>query len=150
MIAIRNQQNDIFFQLFQSSTRYYKRDYSYSTLLHYAAAYGNCEVVKYLLDMGMPQTMNRKSFYPFEIAILKGHYHCARLLENWSLHFSHHLLNRISKTARGTPEYYEIYEYLLETRKYDLNYRNPMAYGNTCLHFICSISENEYYQLRRT
>jgi ankyrin repeat protein len=109
MIAIRNYQNDIFFLLFQQCPRYYKRDYSYNTLLHYAAAYGNMEIVKYLLDVGMAQTMNRKSFYPFEIAILKGHYHCARMLENWTLHFSHHLLNRIAKNPRGTPEYYEIF-----------------------------------------
>lgn len=94
--------------------------------------------------------MNRKSFYPFEIAVLKGHYQCARLLENWTLHFSHHLLNRLSKNPRGTQEYYEIYEYLLETRRYDLNYRNPAAYGYTCLHFICAISEAEYYQARAT
>lgn len=80
MLAIRNNHNDIFFNLFTQSERYYKRDYSYNTLLHYAAAYGNAEVVKYLLDMGMGQTMNRKSFYPFEIAILKGHFQCAKLL----------------------------------------------------------------------
>jgi ankyrin repeat protein len=109
MIAIRNYQNDIFFSLFSNSSCYYKRDYSYNTLLHYAAAYGNMEIVKYLLEMGMNQTMNRKSFYPFEIAILKGHISCAKLLENWNLHFSHHLLNRILKNPRGTNEFYEIF-----------------------------------------
>lgn len=80
MMAIRNYQNDLFFYLFNNSPRYYKRDYSYNTLLHYAAAYGNMEIVKYLLEVGMQQTMNRKSFYPFEIAILKGHYQCAKIL----------------------------------------------------------------------
>ena len=49
-------------------------------MLHYAAAYGNIEIVKYLLDVGAVQTMNRKKFYPFEIAVLKGHYQCAKLL----------------------------------------------------------------------
>jgi ankyrin repeat protein len=47
MIAIRNYQNEIFFMIFQSLQRYYKRDYSYNTLLHYAAAYGNLEIVKF-------------------------------------------------------------------------------------------------------
>ncbi len=41
MIAIRNHHNDIFFNLFFQSSKYYKRDYSYNTFLHYAAAYGN-------------------------------------------------------------------------------------------------------------
>lgn len=49
MIAIRNYQNDIFFQIFNSLHRYYKRDYSYNTLLHYAAAYGNMEIVKFFM-----------------------------------------------------------------------------------------------------
>jgi hypothetical protein len=40
MIAIRNNQNDIFFHLFFHSTKYHRRDYSHNTLLHYAAAYG--------------------------------------------------------------------------------------------------------------
>lgn len=82
--------------------RYYKRDHSYNTMLHYAAAYGNLEIVKYLQDIGVVQTMNRKKFYPFEIAVLKGHYQCAKMLENWSLHFSHHLPNRLTKNPRGT------------------------------------------------
>ena len=102
MIAIRNYQNDIFFQIFNNLQRYYKRDYSYNTLLHYAAAYGNMEIVKFFIEIGMLQTMNRKSLYPFEIAILKGHYACAKMLENWTLHLSHHLLNRLSKNPRGT------------------------------------------------
>jgi ankyrin repeat protein len=41
MLAIRNNHNDIFFSLFQASTKYYRRDFSHNTLLHYAAAYGN-------------------------------------------------------------------------------------------------------------
>ena len=49
MIAIRNYQNEIFFQIFNSLQRYYKRDYSYNTLLHYAAAYGNMEIVKFFM-----------------------------------------------------------------------------------------------------
>jgi ankyrin repeat protein len=56
MIAIRNNHNDVFFQLFMNSNKYYRRDYSHNTLLHYAAAYGiiyfilgNVEITKYLL-----------------------------------------------------------------------------------------------------
>lgn len=30
-----------------------------------------------------------------------------------------------------------------------MDYRNPVAGGNTCLHFICSISEQEYYHIRK-
>ena len=80
MMSIRNHQNDCFFYLFGSVPRYYRRDYSYNTMLHYAAAYGNLEVVRYLQDIGTVQTMNKKKFYPFEVAVLKGHYECARLL----------------------------------------------------------------------
>lgn len=127
---------------------YFKRDYSYNTLLHYAAAYGNIEVVSYFMAVGVRQTMNRRSFYPFEVAVLKGHYACARKLENWSLHLSHHLVSRLSRQPRPTEEYYAMYEYLLSTRKYDLNYRNPNAQGQTCLHFVCALSEHEYKATR--
>jgi len=41
-----------------------------------------------------------------------------------------------------------MFEYLLETQKYDLNYKNPVAYGYTCLHFVCSVSESDYNRLR--
>lgn len=95
--------------MFNNIQRYYKRDHSYNTLLHYAAAYGNVEIVRYLQEIGMVQSMNRKRFYPFEIAVLKGHYECAKLLENWTLHFCHHLPNRLAKNPRGTKEFYEMF-----------------------------------------
>ncbi len=41
MLAIRNNHNDIFFNLFHASIKYNRRDFSHNTLLHYAAAYGN-------------------------------------------------------------------------------------------------------------
>lgn len=41
MIAIRNHHNDIFFTLLNAGFKYYKKDLSNNTLLHYAAAYGN-------------------------------------------------------------------------------------------------------------
>ena len=45
MIAIRNNHNDIFFNLFFNCTKYHRRDYSHNTLLHYAAAYGNFVII---------------------------------------------------------------------------------------------------------
>ena len=42
-----------------------------------------------------------------------------------------------------------MYEYLLRTKKYDLNYQNPNAEGQTCMHFICAISQQDYKQIRR-
>mgnify|MGYP002346451936 CR=1 FL=1 len=66
MMAIRNNHNDIFFNLFTTSVKYYRRDFSHNTLLHYAAAYGNVEVVKYLLETKLNlQTPNKKNFYPY-------------------------------------------------------------------------------------
>ena len=41
-----------------------------------------------------------------------------------------------------------MYEYLLSTRKYDLNYRNPNAHGQTCLHLVCGLSEHDYRVVR--
>lgn len=41
VIALRNHQNDIFFELLKESQAFIKKDYSNNTLLHYAAAYGN-------------------------------------------------------------------------------------------------------------
>lgn len=103
MMAIRNNHNDIFFSLFTTSIKYYRRDFSHNTLLHYAAAYGNVEVVKYLLQTKLNlQTPNKKNFYPYEIAVLKGHFQCAKLLENWNLHYNQHLIIKILKNPRGT------------------------------------------------
>eukprot|EP00919_Chromeraceae_sp_WS-2016_P064624 GHVR01153045.1.p2 GENE.GHVR01153045.1~~GHVR01153045.1.p2 ORF type:complete len:101 (+),score=8.82 GHVR01153045.1:1459-1761(+) len=64
MIAIRNNHNDIFFNLLFNSHKYYRRDYSFNNLLHYAAAYGNQEIIKYLIKF-MPQSPNKKNVYPF-------------------------------------------------------------------------------------
>lgn len=77
VIAIRNHQNDIFFQLAKDAN--FKRDYSNNTLLHYAAAYGNIELVTYLNNI-MSQIPNKKNFYPWELSVLKGHFYCATLL----------------------------------------------------------------------
>lgn len=47
-IALRNHHNDIFFELLKDGQSSIKKDYSNNTLLHYAAAYGNIEMVIYL------------------------------------------------------------------------------------------------------
>ena len=72
VIALRNHHNDIFFQLLQENQAISKKDYSNNTLLHYAAAYGNIELVIYLTSL-LGSDRNKKNFYPWELAILKGH-----------------------------------------------------------------------------
>lgn len=86
----------------------------------------------------MPQLPNKKQLYPWEIAVLKGHYQCAKLLENNDLSYRQHLLQRLFKSPRGHPHFMTIVRYVLETKLYDVNYRNPVN-GNTCLHLIASI-----------
>jgi hypothetical protein len=39
-------------------------------------------------------------------------------------------------------------EYLLETKKYDVNYQLPNSSNFSALHYICSISEEDYYKMR--
>ena len=82
------------------------RDYSNNTLLHYAAAYGNMELVIYLSKV-IDQIPNKKNFYPWEIAVLKGHIRCAQLLEMKedkliSFPQHHHLIFLLLKNPRGT------------------------------------------------
>lgn len=79
VIALRNHHNDIFFSFLKSADVNFKRDYSNNTNLHYAAAYGNVELVMYLSKI-IPQIPNKKNFYPWEIAVLKGHHYCAQIL----------------------------------------------------------------------
>lgn len=105
-IALRNHQNDIFFELLRDSQSNINRDYSNNTLLHYAAAYGNTELVIYLSSI-ISQIPNKKNFYPWELAVLKGHYYCAQLLEmkdGKAVQFPqhHHLIYLLLKNPRGT------------------------------------------------
>jgi ankyrin repeat protein len=79
VIALRNHHNDVFFQILQETSCSLRRDHSNNTLLHYAAAYGNLELVIYLSNI-MEQIPNKKNFYPWEVAILKGHFLCAKAL----------------------------------------------------------------------
>lgn len=58
-----------------------KTDSSGNTLLHYAAAYGNLHVLKFLLGF-IKQTQNKEGFHPWEISIGKGHLACSKYLRN--------------------------------------------------------------------
>jgi ankyrin repeat protein len=49
--------------------------------LHYAAAYGNLFILKYLLEF-IKQVQNKERLYPWDIAIGKGHLACAKYLRN--------------------------------------------------------------------
>lgn len=151
VVALRNHHNDIFFQLLKEAQGSFKRDYSNNTMLHYAAAYGNIELVMFLRKI-MEQIPNKKNFYPWEVAVLKGHFHCAQLLEmkgskviNFPHH--HHLIFLLLKNPRGTPEFFKMIEYLLSSNIYQLNYQYT-SMGDTCLHLLCSISEKDYYEQR--
>lgn len=90
--------------------------------------------------------MNRKCIYPFELAVLKGHMMCAKMLENWDLHYIQHLPSMILKNPRGSKDFIEMCKYLVNSKRYDLNYR--CHGGNTCLHLVCLVGEEEYYRNR--
>lgn len=50
-------------------------------MLHYAAAYGNFRIMNPLLQRLM-QRKNKRNYYPWELAVGKGHIGCARILED--------------------------------------------------------------------
>lgn len=80
MFAIRNHNNEVFWELVKLHHKYYKEDSSFNSLLHYAAAYGNIEVIPPLLTK-IKQRRNKRNYYPWEVAVGKGHLGCAQLLE---------------------------------------------------------------------
>ena len=82
-MSIRNHNNYIFQQLIREQPKLLKSDSSGNTLLHYASAYGNVYAVKYLLKF-MKQVQNKEGFYPWEVAMGKGHLACAKYLRNES------------------------------------------------------------------
>ena len=51
VFALRNHHNDIFFNILNETGCSLRRDHSNNTLLHYAAAYGNLELVMYLSNV---------------------------------------------------------------------------------------------------
>ena len=68
-------------ELFNNGAKYYRKDSSANSLLHYAAAYGNTWAIKQLLPI-LKQEKNKRGFYPWDIAVGKGHIGCAKLLED--------------------------------------------------------------------
>lgn len=92
----------------EQKAKYYKEDSSLNSALHYAGAYGNSLVLQVLLQK-LKQKKNKRSYYPWEICIGKGHLGCASLLESAdtfedkdSLQFVNNLALMIFKTVDGT------------------------------------------------
>lgn len=65
MYAIRNHNNNILYKLLVAGCRPYKSDSTLNTLLHYAAAYGNIEAIKMLLNNNIYQCKNKRNYYPW-------------------------------------------------------------------------------------
>jgi len=100
----------------------------------------------------MEQIPNKKNFYPWEVAVLKGHFYCAQYLQTHHSKFTnfpqnHHLIFLLLKNPRGTKEFIAMIKYLLKLNIYTLDYQYNNI-GDTCLHLVCSISEAEYYEQR--
>lgn len=55
---------------------------------------------------------------------------------------------KILRNPRGTDEFFQMLEYLLETKKYDVNFQLPNSYNYTALHYVSLISEDEYNRVR--
>lgn len=107
MFAIRNNNYKAFSYLMNEGVKLYKVDSSLNSMLHYAAAYGNFHVLKYLLGV-VKQSKNKDNLYPWEIAVGKGHLSCARLLDSDStvdetkFNFSGNMLLVMMKHIVGT------------------------------------------------
>ena len=80
--------------------------------------------------------------------MLKGHFHCAQLLELKEFPHHHHLIFLLLKNPRGTPEFFKMIDYLLGCNIYQLNYQYTNM-GDTCLHLLCSLGEKDYYEHRK-
>jgi ankyrin repeat protein len=80
MFAVRNHNHGIVEEIIRMKGKYYKEDSSFNTVLHYAAAFGNLRFLPYLLER-MRQKKNKRSYYPWEIAVGKGHIGCAMILQ---------------------------------------------------------------------
>ena len=79
MFAIRNHNNELLYQLLEEGCKHSKSDSTENTLLHYAAAYGNVEAILLFRNI-IEQSPNKRGYYPWEFAIMKGHLGCAKLL----------------------------------------------------------------------
>lgn len=141
MYAIRNHNNDILYKLLISGCRPFKADTTLNTLLHYAAAYGNIEALKMLLNNSITQTKNKRNFYPWEVAVMKGHLGCAKILENENFEFKQDPLYMMLTAIRGTEEYINCIKYVADEKfTKSIKYQDPTT-GNTYLHLICGTNE---------
>jgi ankyrin repeat protein len=120
-------------------------------MLHYAAAYGNYHVLRYLLGV-LKQTKNKDNLYPWEIAVGKGHLSCAVLLESnftvdeMKFNFSGNILLATMKNLVGTDECIDMVKYLVESTHFSINCQDYN--GFTPLHYCCSLSEEDYIKTR--
>lgn len=110
--AIRNHNNEIMYRLLSAGCKHNRNDTSMNTLLHYAAAYGNVEAVLFLRDH-ISQTKNRRNYYPLEMAVMKGHLGCAKLLSDHLFSFQQDPLFLFMTNIRGTDEYFECIRYIV-------------------------------------
>lgn len=120
-------------------------------MLHYAAAYGNYSVLSYLVNV-LKQTKNKTNFYPWEVAVGKGHLACAQLLDDSStveeghFEFSSNITMNMMRHITGTTEAIDMLVYLLNCKHFPIGAQDYNGY--TLLHYCCSISEEDYIKGR--
>jgi ankyrin repeat protein len=62
--AIRNNNHAVTYELLKNGAKYYKKDTSLNSLLHYCAAYGNTLFLQHLLPH-MKINKNKQKYYPW-------------------------------------------------------------------------------------
>jgi ankyrin repeat protein len=151
MFALRNNNYEAFRMLINEGVKLYKCDSSLNSMLHCAAAYGNCPILKYLIGI-LKQTKNKSNLYPWEVAVGKGHLACAQLLDDHStveeerFDFSGNIMMNVMRNISGTQEAMDMLVYLLDTKHFGINAQDYN--GFTLLHYCCSISEDDYIKSR--
>lgn len=151
MFAIRNHNHDLLREILKERPKLLKTDSSGNTLLHYAAAYGNLFVVKYLLTF-MKQVPNKEGFHPWEISMGKGHLACSKYLREERTFESGELISGqtleilMLKNVVGSVEGLKVVRTMISS--YPINYKVLDENENSPLHVLCSISEEEYTKQR--
>lgn len=115
--SIRNNNHLASYELLRNGAKYYKKDTSNNSLLHYCAAYGNTLFLQHFLPY-LKSNKNKHRYYPWEIAVGKGHIACMKLLEKHERSLvdgrpEHHMGFMNMKNIRYTPESMEIMNYLI-------------------------------------
>ena len=80
--SIRNNNHAVSYELLRRGAKYWKKDNSMNSLLHYCAAYGNNLFLQHLIPH-LKMSKNRDRYYPWEIAVGKGHIACIKLLDKY-------------------------------------------------------------------